>query len=425
MQSSSGMKTRRETKVIRGLWTAFILPIIILGPTITSASSEMGVQSACDRLAASSYDENSIGEPVTWLVLRRSADQAIAACQAAVEEYPETPRFKYQLGRALDAAERYEEAATWYRSVAELPYSAALAELAVLHSTGKGLNADAKLAYALATRAAEMGNLRGSTIAAALQGMGKGTEKDLENARAMMLKAAESGNGEAMEFLGDYYLPGVGTNSDEAIALDWYTKAAEKGRLRAAMAAGRIAYKNSENKDQAYYWIRLAARGGHAPAMTLLGTMLLRGEGTQNDTEAGIAWLERAASQNDIAGLLTLGRIYESGKRVAKDLKQARAWYEKGVAASSSGSAYQLARGYDKGHFGNNPALAVDYLVFAALAGFEPARKELLGRMGERWTEESRKALQTKLASEGLYSGAIDGVIGQGTAVAIARLIAP
>ncbi len=402
-----------------------LLISVFTGLPRAQAQTGIGERTDCDRLAASAYDENAVGEPVTWLVLGRSAERAIAACRQAHDTDPETPRFQYQLARAFDAAENYREARVWYEKVAELPYPAALAELAVLHANGKGMPGDPALAYSLAARSAELGNLRGMTIAAAFKASGLGTERDREAARSMMMKAAEGGHAEAMEFLGDYYLSGAAQDTDEAQALDWFLKAAERGRLAATMSAVRLLYKTAESRDEAHKWAKLAARSGHAPAMAVLGTMFLRGEGTRADPDAGLFWLERAAETGEVAAIFTLGRIHEVGDFVPEDLAKAREYYEKGVAANSGASAYRLARGYDDGRFGDKPELAVEYLVFSALTGFEPARTDLLSGLKPPWTEPSRMALQSSLAAEGLYSGAIDGVIGPGTAGAVRRLLAP
>ena len=405
--------------------------LVALSGALLAATTALHAQPAdeaptnCDRLTASAYDENAVAEPVTWLVLNRTAERAIAACRAAAEQQPDEPRFQYQLGRALDAAGQFEEASQWYGKVADRPYAAALADVAVLHANGKGIPANPGLAYSLAKQSAELGNLRGMTIAAALQASGIGTDQDRVAARELMLKAARGGHGEAMEFLGDYHLSGAGGTADETAALDWFVKAAEEGRLNAAMAAARLYYKNEETRTEAMKWAKLAARAGHPPAMVILGSMLLRGDGAPPDPDTGLAWLERAAAGDEVTAIFTLGRLYEAGDRIPRDLDKARKYYEDGVAASSGASAFRLARGYDDGRFGTDPALAVEYLVFSALTGFEPARTELLGGLADQWTAESRMALQSRLASEGLYSGPIDGVIGPGTAGAIARLLSP
>jgi tetratricopeptide (TPR) repeat protein len=49
-------------------------------------------------------------------------DAAIAACKAALKAHPGTPRYLYQLGRALVAARRYDEALPHLRSAVEAGY---------------------------------------------------------------------------------------------------------------------------------------------------------------------------------------------------------------------------------------------------------------------------------------------------------------
>ena len=417
MYSAEAGRTRRN-RLIAGV--VGLVALAFLRPAYADSMAN------CDRLAASSYDEQSIGEPVTWLVLRRSAERAIDECRKAVDADGDTPRFKYQLARALDAASRYDEAAAIYQDLADVPYAAAIAELGVLYSTGKGVEKDAEKAYALSDRAAAMGNLRGLTIAGVFQTFGTGVEKNVEKGRERLKQAADRGFSEAMEYLGDIYLQGLGVEADPVAALQWYEKAAEKGRIRSALAAGQLAYGNTETHERAYYWFSIAARAGNVPAMKFLAKMAAAGEATEKNEEEAVAWMLKVADAGDSTAYFALGRIYETGTDVERNPERAKHWYQEGVKANNAASAYRLARGYDKGEYGDNPELVIDYLIFASLSGFKPAQEALLSGLPiGRWTASSRIGLQEKLKAEGYYSGPIDGLSGPETLNAVPRLLRP
>ena len=380
---------------------------------------------ACDRLAASAYDENAAGDPVTWLVLARHADRAIETCREAVQSFPDTLRFKYQLARALDAAEKYNEAAPIYQELVEIAYPSALAELGVLYSTGQGVEKDIEKAFALVEKSAALGNLRGLTIAGVFHTYGTGTEKDVNKGLELLNQAAEQDFAEALEYLADVYFQGLNGEADPDKALELYEKAARNGRKRAMLTTAQLLYKNAETHDRAYYWLSIAARTGNTTAMMLLAKMIATGEGTDKSEDRAIEWMVRAGEAGDASAYFALGRAYETGQFTAKNPERAKYWYQEGVKASNAPSAYRLARGYDKGEYGDNPELAIDYLVFAALSGFKPAADALLIGLPTPWTESSRKGLQSKLKAEGHYSGPIDGITGPATLGAVPKLLQP
>jgi hypothetical protein len=64
---------------------------------------------ACDRLA---------GEAIVFNKLILDGTAAVTACRSAVELYPQTRRFKFQLGRALYASGSHNEAIELFRPLA-------------------------------------------------------------------------------------------------------------------------------------------------------------------------------------------------------------------------------------------------------------------------------------------------------------------
>ncbi len=58
----------------------------------------------CDHLAANPNDAQRVGQGVSYVELRPLADQAVDACEAAIQQNPNELRFQYQLARALELA---------------------------------------------------------------------------------------------------------------------------------------------------------------------------------------------------------------------------------------------------------------------------------------------------------------------------------
>ncbi|SON54556.1 His-Xaa-Ser repeat protein HxsA [Hartmannibacter diazotrophicus] len=111
--------------------------------------------SECDFLAAAPF--NSIG--VTGVDFERiDADKAIPACEAALKDDPKHPRLLYNLGRALDAKGRFEEAVKLYRQSSDLGYPAATSSLGVMYVNGQGIDQDFAEGVALLKKAKALGS---------------------------------------------------------------------------------------------------------------------------------------------------------------------------------------------------------------------------------------------------------------------------
>jgi tetratricopeptide (TPR) repeat protein len=111
----------------------------------------------CDLLAAE-IDNNS---PVGVQYDRIDPSRAIPACRTAVSTDPENPRLMHNLGRSLDKAGQFAEAAVWYRKAADLKYDWAENNLGVLYISKKpGVPLDFGKGVALLRAAAEQNNLR-------------------------------------------------------------------------------------------------------------------------------------------------------------------------------------------------------------------------------------------------------------------------
>ncbi len=185
----------------------------------------------CDKYAANSLDPDRKAPGVSLIAL--DAARALPACEAAVQKYPGTARFMYQLGRAHHKSDNFATAALWYKT-------------AMAHGSGFG-----EAAYGLML----------------MDGMG--VPKDMAKAVSLFQDAAGKGNVIAENTLGYLYATGVGLKRDAALSLAWYRKAAAQGAPTAQLALG-IAYEEGQGVQQdlaqAAAWYRKAADFGIAAA---------------------------------------------------------------------------------------------------------------------------------------------------------------
>ncbi|MCA8902567.1 MAG: hypothetical protein KDA53_15105 [Hyphomonas sp.] len=135
----------------RGLtaWGAVIACLLISSCSALTGETEVGdadefsifdLVTECDLLAAHPEDNQRMADGVAddEIVPRL----AIMACEDSLAEDPEDPRFAFQLGRALLAAKREQEAMTHLNSAAANNYAAAEAYIGDVYQFGLGTTAD-------------------------------------------------------------------------------------------------------------------------------------------------------------------------------------------------------------------------------------------------------------------------------------------
>ena len=90
----------------------------------------------CDEVAAHPSDKQKWGKGLTDQDL--SPPRAIKLCNDALKQYPDTPRFHFQLGRALWLSQKFDEAVSHFAAAAEKGHAAAHAFLGDAYQTGLG-----------------------------------------------------------------------------------------------------------------------------------------------------------------------------------------------------------------------------------------------------------------------------------------------
>jgi hypothetical protein len=122
-----------------------------------------------------------------------AAQEAISACQDALEAYPTNARIQYGLGHALLLKGSFKEAVPWLLEAAGAGYEAAQVAVGALYESGRGIS------------------------------------QDYAQAMASYKKAADQGNQQAQFSIGQLYASGLGVKQDSAKAIEWQKKAADHG----------------------------------------------------------------------------------------------------------------------------------------------------------------------------------------------------
>ncbi len=272
---SQGSKARKGFAVAAGAAVA------LCGLTISPSAQEReslqlvaAMQSECDQLAGSPYDErrNASFAPVD---ISSIDGRAVDACRMAYEATG-NPRFAYQLGRALNNSTEPEEAMGAYNAASEAGYPAAQVNFGML--------------------------------------MGRLGDDDAQF--RLYSKAAQSGNRLAAYNLGVAYRDGLGTKADVKKALDWFGKAAAEGDDTAAFNIGAIydeGHLVQQDDQTAIAWYDLAAQRGNTDAMINLGLMYEAGEGIAANTAKAADMFKKAAENGDVFGAYKFLELQDMG----------------------------------------------------------------------------------------------------------------
>ncbi|WP_394887193.1 caspase family protein [Mesorhizobium sp. AaZ16] len=304
---------------------------------------------------------------------------AVEACEAAVKAYPDVPRFRYQLGRALLATGNVDQAMTAFQEAADKGHVRALFQLGYMHSTGTGTAVDRKQANAFYSQASDKGDPYGMTTWGRALFHGNGVERDTGKGLDLMLQAAAMGHTYAMNDLGAIFTEGRnGVPADQARA---------------------VAFLKAGVERQDMY------------SMNLLGRNYLSGEGVEKDPETALALFQKAIELGQPFAPANLARMYRDGVGVKRDLTETQRLLEMGAMRGDSFAAFdravmEMERG-DKAE----QVTAVRFLAFAAALDFRdklPEAEANLANFGDKPKKAALKQLRQELKSEIPASGSLD-----------------
>ena len=312
------------------------------------------LQTACDRLAASPLDEQRprglAGVPTGQIDIV----PAIAACDAAMRDYPEVARFRYQAGRIAARQKDYARARELYESAASQGNLVSANNLGTLYYDGNAVAKDYAIARSWFEKAARGGLPLAMSNLGRMYHFGRGVEIDYVEARKWYEKAAAANDGNGMNGLGILYEQGKGVSKDYGQARKWYDSAVAQGSTAAMVNIGN-GYRDgvgvTRDFSEARKWFDKAAQAPEPNGMAFnnIGAMYYFGLGTSKDFAEARQRYEKAVAMGIPIAMSNMGYLYRDGNGVAKDPAEARKWFEKAVAAGEPAGMVGMASLYEKG----------------------------------------------------------------------------
>ncbi len=352
MSATAGRRARRS---LPPAVAAALVGMVFLGETILITPARADI-ARCDRLAGLPQPWLNHGEkpgPIPGPAFPRiDAEAAIAACREALAEHPDHIRARFQLGRALDRAQRWDEAVPNYRRAAEESYAPAQTSLGLLYEDGRGVVQDPATAMRWYRLAAIQSYPPADTAIGLLNLDGHGTRRDDREAARWFRQAAERGDPVGQLMLGRLFQQGRGVVADEMAAADWIGRAAHQGEAEAETAYGFILQGGRgvrPDPAEAARWFRRAADQGDVAAQSQLGWIHEQGLGVPASDAEAARWYQRAARQGAADAQRNLAWLYQQGRGVAQDNAQAARWYEASAAQGDARAQVALAWLHEQG----------------------------------------------------------------------------
>ncbi|MDX8507927.1 caspase family protein, partial [Mesorhizobium captivum] len=330
----------------------------------------------CDREAGEPLDLQGV---VPGLLPNEISSNAVDVCRAAVKAYPDVARFRYELGRALLAVGKVEEAKKAIQEAADKGHVRAVFELGYLNATGTGMPANRKQANTFYAAASDKGDPYGMTSWGRALFNGYGVERDTGKGLDLLLKAAAMGHTYAMNDLAAIFTEGRnGVPADPARA---------------------VAFLKAGVERQDMY------------SMNLLGRNYLAGTGIEKDPKQAQSLFQKSMDLGQPYAPGSLARMYRDGVGVQQDLAEAQRLFELATDRGDQSAAYdraamEMQRG-DKA----DQAVAVRYLAFAAALDLRneiPDAKATLAKFGAKAKTAALKQLRGELKSKISADGSLN-----------------
>lgn len=238
------------------------------------------------------------------------ADAALEACEASVAREPEVGRFHFQLGRALRALRRLDEAKLEFERARDLGHVRSWNELGQaimgqLDATGGDADREApREILEMFARGVEGGDPYAYySLGRQLMRYGE-TETTQTEGYDLMLRALEVGHTFAMNELGWFYLDEEGEFFDPERGLRYLRESAAREDIYGYNNMGLVYVRGLGGLDVDYpraeEYFRLAAEGGHPNAPANLGQMYQAGQiGGKPDMAEAVRWYDTGLERGD------------------------------------------------------------------------------------------------------------------------------
>ncbi|RWP77684.1 MAG: tetratricopeptide repeat protein [Mesorhizobium sp.] len=340
----------------------------------------------CDSAAGEPLDLQGV---VPGLLPNEIGADAVKLCEAAVKAYPDVARFRYELGRALLAAGKVDQARKAIQQAADRGHVRAVFELGYLYATGTGVALDRKQANTFYAAAADKGDPYGMTSWGRALFHGYGVERDTGKGLDLLLKAASMGHTYAMNDLGAIFTEGRnGVTADQARA---------------------VAFLEAGVERQDMY------------SMNLLGRNYLFGAGVEKNPKTALALFQKATELGQPYAPSNLARMYRDGVGVERNPAEAQRLFEMATMRGDPSGAFERAvLEMEKGEKADQ-ATAVRFLAFAAALDTRdqlPEAQKNLANFGTKVKTTALKQLRQELRSKVPASGSLDSQL-----VGAARLV--
>ncbi|MBZ9819440.1 caspase family protein [Mesorhizobium sp. CA4] len=330
----------------------------------------------CDTQAGEPLDLQGV---VPGLLPNEIGAGAVEACRAAVKAYPDVARFHYELGRALLAAGKVDEAKKAIEEAADKGHVRAVFELGYIASSGIGTAVDPKKANGFYAKASDKGDPYGMTAWGRALFNGLGVQRHTGKGLDLLLKAAAMGHTYAMNDLAAIFTEGRnGVPADPARA---------------------VAFLKAGVERQDMY------------SMNILGRNYLSGRGVEKDTKQAQALFQKAMELGQPYAPGSLARMYRDGEGVDRNLAEAQRLFELATDRGDYSAAYDRAAIEMQKGDKSDQAIAVRYLAFAAgldLRNELPGARKTLAQFGVKPKSAALKQLRSELKSKIPAGGSVD-----------------
>lgn len=258
----------------------------------------------------------------------------------------------------------------------------ALLRLGDLYSDEANAQRDLIKAFDYYRRAAAAGSDGARLRVGEMLALGQGTPPDVETGLAIIDELRRNGDAGALTLLGGFYSrPELGVAApDLKRAYEYYRLASEAGSDSATLRMGEMRARG-QGTEQDVEAGRAAVKGlaerGNPFAMVALGALLSSGDAGPVDIAGATAVLERAAALGRPEALLRLGDLYSESGPVPADYGKALNYYRRAAAQGDATGRLRVAEMTIRGQ-GTKPDVDAGLAALDSLAGTGDANALLL-----------------------------------------------
>lgn len=265
----------------------------------------------CDAEAGDWLDPDGVG--IARYPNEIEPEVALAACRAAVNQAPDSGRFRYQLGRALLALRQLDDAEAAFDKARELGHIRAWHALGDIKASADLLpgadktKSEPSKALPLYAAGVENGDVY-SMHALGKQLLRHGqTDTERTEGYTLLSRAVEIGHTFAMNELGYHFIRERSEDYQPQRGLKYLMTSAERGDIYGFNNLGLVYLRGlagvSPDAAAARDWFVKASEGGHPNAPANLGRMYFNGLlGDRPDLGAAIAWYDKGLERGDAWG---------------------------------------------------------------------------------------------------------------------------